>query len=280
MKKVSNLIIVSVIGLLISSGCSMIESIENDQYGTLKISITDAPFPFDMIDSAGITITKVEARISGDSSDADFITLVEDTMAFNLLELRNGVKEQLGKVEVPAGEYSLFRLYVDEAGLKVKDGDTYKVKVPSGAQTGIKLFVKPSLIITGGATSELLIDFSLENSFILLGNINSPAGIKGFNFKPVIRAVNNSVSGILSGTATDTDSNVIENVNVVVRADTTVASAFTDSGGYYAISGLPAGTYTIFTVKEGYDTFTAKGIEIFAGNITQQDLLLVPSSEQ
>jgi hypothetical protein len=45
-------------------------------------------------------------------------------------------------MEIPTGTYDLVRLYVDEAGLKLKDSEEiHRVKVPSGSQTGIKIFL-------------------------------------------------------------------------------------------------------------------------------------------
>lgn len=256
------LFLLSFVALIIHS-C---ETADTENYGTLRMDITDAPFPIDIIDSANVTIVKAEARHKIDTSDAEFIVLSEDTLTFNLLDLRNGVTATMSEVEVPAGEYDLVRLYVDEASLTIKEGETYKVKVPSGSQTGIKVFIDPPVEVTGGLTSELLLDFDLEKSFVLKGNMNTPAGIKGFNFKPVVRAVNNSEAGSLRGTVSDTTGLLLENAAVRVYQDTLVASAITDSVGFYAISGLPAGTYDAEASLENYDTLLIEGIEITAAN--------------
>ena len=140
--------------VLFTTGC---QDAESDQAGNLVIKLTDAPFPIDMIDAATVTITKVEIRIrsEGDELEYPYITLLEEPLEFNLLELRNGVTAELLDLELEAGNYNLIRLFVDEASLVVKGGETYDIQVPSGEQSGIKVFIDPSLKIAGGLTTEV-----------------------------------------------------------------------------------------------------------------------------
>lgn len=260
--------------LVVFAGCD--KSSEERGTGTLSVKVTDAPFPIDMVESATVTITKVELRKAGDGiSDGNpFIVIFEDTITFNLLELRNGVVDDLLEIEIPEGKYNLMRLYVEEASLKVKDGETYKVKVPSGQQTGIKIFVKPDFYVTGGLTTELLLDFDLSRSFVVRGNFESPHGINGFIFKPVIRAVNNSTAGRITGMVTDTNKVKIKSASVWVKQDTIVATTLTDTLGHYALIGLPAGKYAIFATKENYDTVSYSDVAVVAGNRTIKDFML------
>jgi hypothetical protein len=157
--------------------------------------------------------------------------------------------------------------------------------VPGGQQTGIKIFISPGLIVQGGLTSELLLDFDLSNSFLMQGNMESPAGIKGFHFKPVIRAVNISTAGMLQGTVTEVTQSgtvAVGGVSIDVMKDgEVVTSALTDADatnvipdGFYAISGLSSGTYTVVAKMSGYKTSTTENVEIVAGNKTIKDLVL------
>lgn len=248
----------------------------NESTGKLVINLTDDPFAIQLIEEANVKITKVEIRSVRDSSGNPYMTIYEDTTEFNLLELRNGIKAKLAEINVPAGKYDLIRLYVEEASLKLKDGNVYKVKVPSGSQTGIKIFIKPSILVTGGLTSELLLDFSLDKSFVLKGNMKSPAGIKGFNFKPVIRAVNNSVAGRIAGFVTDTLNQKIVNASVWLEKDSVIAKSYTDTTGYYSIIGIPEGSYNLYAAKTGFDTLKIENIKIYSANITIKDLKLIP----
>ena len=239
-----------------------------------------------MIDAAMVTITKVEIRklSEGEELGYPFITLLEDTLEFNLLELRNGITADLVDMEIEPGNYDLIRLYVDEASLAVKEGDTYKMKVPSGAQTGIKLFVEPPIHVAGGLTADVLLDFNVERSFILKGNANSPAGIKGFNFKPVIRAVNNTTAGTIEGMVTNSDTALASAyvlLEQVIQEDTIeITSASTDVDGYYAMPGIPAGLYNLSATLAGFDTVIYEDIEVLEGNLTVQDFILTKLEEE
>lgn len=67
----------------------------------------------------------------------------------------------------------------------------------------MKIFIDPSIDVVGGLTAELLLDFDVSQSFVIQGNPAFPADIKGFIFKPTIKAANLSISGRLAGTITD-----------------------------------------------------------------------------
>ena len=266
-------------GILAFTGCQKInDGPSGDQKGNLVIKLTDAPFPLDMIDAATVKIVKVEIGYvcDCDQEEYPFITVYEnpDPEPFNLLDFRNGLTADLVDMQIDPGSYNLIRLYVDEAGLVVKDGDEYMLKVPSGPQTGIKVFMEPALQVVGGLTSEIVLDFNLDRSFVLKGNMNTPAGIKGFNFKPVIKAINNTTQGTVAGHVINSDTAIYE-AAVWIDEDT----VYTDEEGYYAIPGLPAGPYTISATYEGFDTVTVEGLEIVAGNLTVQDFTLTKLEE-
>ncbi|HNY14504.1 MAG TPA: DUF4382 domain-containing protein [Bacteroidales bacterium] len=273
MKK-SLFILLSVVLIGFTTGCN--KSSEESGIGTLSVKITDAPFPIDMVEAAEVTITRVELRKAGDGiSDGNpFIVLFEDTITFNLLDLRNGIVAELLEAEIPEGTYNLMRLYVEEASLKIRDGETYKVKIPGGQQTGIKIFVRPSFTVTGGLTTELLLDFDLSRSFLMIGNLNSPHGINGFHFKPVIRAVNNSTAGRITGMVMDTSLVKLANAQLWLKQDSVIAETYTDSLGYYAFIGIPAGDYSLFATKADYDTASCEGLRVAAGNRTIKDFML------
>ena len=249
--------------------------------GRLNIELTDAPINIDMVQEANVTITRIEARRVLDSAEVDsihpFIELSNETETYNLLELRNGVTETLVDMEVPADEYDLIRLYVDEASLTLNNGDRYSVKVPSGEQTGIKVFIEPALQVQGGLTSELLLDFDISQSFIMQGNMNTPAGVKGFIFKPVIRAVNQTTAGRIQGLVSDTSETPVDEAAVWIRKDTVISTTYSDTTGEYAILGVPEGSYDLYAAKEGYDTLQVNNVEVIPGNITTRNLELTPT---
>ena len=279
--------ILSVLVILFTTGCQDMDN-ASDQQGHLVIKLTDAPFPIDMIEAATVYINKVEIRkkSEGEELGYPYITLLEELeepLEFNLLDLRNGITADLVDMEIDPGNYDLIRLYVDVASLSVKEGDTYNLKVPSGSQTGIKMFMKPDLHVAGGLTTDVLLDFNVEKSFILKGNTKSPAGIKGFNFKPVIRAVNNTFAGTLEGTVMNSDT-ALENAYVlmeqIVELDTfEITNASTDDAGYYAMPGILAGLYNVSATLERFATAACEGVELIEGNLTVQTFTLTKLEE-
>ena len=263
----------AIVAVFLASGCTK----STDGNGRLVVSVTDAPFPIGDVESAIVTISRVELRKAGDGiSDGNpFITVSEGSVDFDLIDLRNGIVSELANLDIPAGEYDLVRLYVDEAGLKVKDGDLYTVKVPSGDMTGIKVFIEPSLVVEGGLTSELLLDFDLSRSFIMRGNMDQGQTDEKFIFKPVIRAVNNATAGRIEGVVTSEDEEKLAEVSItVMQDDEELSTAFSDSEGYYSIIGITAGTCSIIASKEGFDDVTVDDIVINAGNKTIVDITL------
>lgn len=262
--------------VLANFGC---QKMNEDGTGRLVIKITDAPFPLSDIESAVVTIDRIELRKAGDGvpDGNPFITVAEDAGEFNLVELRNGMVELLADIEIPAGEYNLVRLYVGPADLILKDGSRHNLKIPSGEQTGIKIFIRPSLFVEGGLTSELLLDFDLSRSFVMRGNMINPEEMNGFIFKPVIRAVNNTTAGRIEGSVADESGKGIEGASVSVKqGEDEIASALTDAGGFFAVIGLPEGEYSATASKAGFKSVTTDKIIVSKGNRTVVDFLLQP----
>ena len=271
MKKNAILLLAAAL-ILISGACNEIRN--GDGTGRVILKVTDAPFDINNIESALVTITKVELRkeCDGISDACEFITLSEDTVTLDLIDLRNGVTKTLLDMEIPAGRYDMVRLYIYEAGLKLKDSELiHRLKVPGGSQSGIKVFLRPVLEVAEGSLEEILLDIDLSRSFILRGN---PAHNNGFIFKPVVRAANMAKAGCIRGVVTDTEGKEISGASVWIEQDTVTATTFTDTRGFYAIIGVPTGIWSVSATKEGYDTVRYDGINVIAGNKTVQNFVL------
>ena len=260
----------------------------DDLMGRVVVKITDEPFPISLIADAGVTITKVEIRFAeseeGENTEGEdgeeespFIVLWEGSRELKLLDLRNGVTEELADLEIPAGEYDLVRVHVSDASIElIDDLGSYSGKVPSGSSPGVKVFIQPGLTISGGLTSELLLDFSVEKSFVLQGDLETPAGIKGFNFKPVIRAANNSLAGRVEGFVLENvdDAQVpLDGATVMLWGGELDLVTTAEANGSYAFLGVPAGEYQIRAEKEGYKGVTTD-VEVVPGNATLKDFVL------
>jgi hypothetical protein len=257
----------------IMSGCTKTTDVPGN--GKLVVRLTDDPFNISYVESATVKITKIEVRKTGQDNGNPFMIVSEDTLMLDLMKLRNGITEDLPAIDLPQGSYDLVRLYVDEASLKIKDQpEEYNLKVPGGKQTGIKVFITPALHVEGGLTSELLLDFDLAKSFVMRGNMAHSAGVNGFIFKPCIRATNNSTAGRIEGQVTDTLKVKIKEAKLWVEKDTVMATAYADTLGHYAFIGIPAGTYSVFATKTGYDTVSYTGVKVFAANRTILNFIL------
>jgi len=259
---------------LVIFGCE--KSVDNADTGILSIKLTDTPFPIDLISEANVTINKIEVRkAQAESEGSPFLVLSEDEFSYNLLDLQNGLTADLVKIEVPAGDYDLLRLYVASADIKLKDETVYNLKVPSGDATGIKIFIDPSIRVVGGLTTDLVLDFDVSQSFVVQGNPYTPAGINGFIFKPVIRAADMSISGSLKGRVIDSGENALENANVWIEDNGMMYSTFSDDEGLYMLANLPEGTYALNATKNTsgaqYDTVMVENVEVVAGNVIQLD---------
>jgi len=274
----------------ITIGCTNNNDASSDT-GKLIVQLTDAPFPHDLVAEANVTVFKIDARNKSMDAEADmdsemtleedgspFVVLMEEEIEVNLLDLTNGVTETLANIEVPVGNYDLVRVYVKGVNVVLTDGTTYNLDVPSGEQTGIKVFIKPGLTVTGGISSDLLLDFDVSRSFVAKGSTKKVEGITGFNFKPVIKASNMSTAGTLMGTVLSIEEELeiaLEGAQIsVFAADTLNTTGFSDADGNYAIMGLDAGTYKALAELEGYFPSDTLDVEIAAANKTIQDFEL------
>jgi len=270
MKK-SFVAILTLVLAIIFTGCN--KNLDNGP-GRLIIKITDDPLDISSVEYANVTISKIEIR-KADADEGDpFMELPMNPVTINVFELRNGITAELVNLEVPQGDYDLVRLYVDEANLKLEGIDTpFNLKVPSGEQTGIKVFVNPVIHVEGGISAELLLDFDLSNSFVMRGH-NAK---NGFIFKPCIKASNISTAGRIEGIVKDNseDEMALEDVTITLQQDgADPVTALTDASGYYAFIGVPAGSYSISAEKEGYVPADAEEVVVVAGNKTIKDFTL------
>jgi hypothetical protein len=239
------------------------------------VKFTDDPFPIEEVNQVDLKISKIEIRLKdGDNKENPFKVIFEKDTLISFIDLRNGVTADMPEVDLPIGTYDLVRVYIDSASIGLADGSFSQLKVPSAAQSGLKIFIKPAIQIQGGLTSELLLDYDIAKSFNTQGNSKSKSGIKGFHFKPVIRACNLSTSGRIIGMVTDTSGTLLSDAQVWIERDSIVATTYTNTDGYYGILGVLAETYDIYCTKTDYDTMSVLGIEVIAGNLTQQDFVL------
>ncbi len=253
---------------------------ENQGKGRVIFKITDAPFPVDLVEEANITIDWIkllkypegEVEEEETAEGESILIELEEPATFNLLELRNGLTAELAEVEVPAGSYAEIRLHVTDADILLKDGMDFKLKVPGGDASGLKLKLEPALEVADGGQAEVLLDFDLSRSFVMQGN---PNNIIGFIFKPVVRAVANveTNTGEISGVVADIDGNPVANASLtLLDGEEIIASALTsEDEGFYSMIGILPGDYTLVLEVDEYNEEVEVTVE--AGITTVQNFL-------
>jgi hypothetical protein len=183
------------------AACSDSVSSPTSGNGKMIVRLTDAPFLTDSLKSVDIFVVRVEGRASDvsendadkdldDGSKAGWKVLASPNASYNLLALQNGVSTSLGETALEAGTYNGFRFIIDpsKSSITLKNGvklTSPNVTFPSASKSGIKIVLKDPVKIVGGATTTLLVDFDVNESFVMRGNSIEKNGLL---FKPVIKA--------------------------------------------------------------------------------------------
>jgi hypothetical protein len=217
--------------------------------GGTQVLLTDAPFPFDQVSAVNVFIVSVDATTNPDTTTAQtWTTLVAPNRVFNLLDVQNGHTTLLGQTQVAAGQYAAIRMVIrtDLSGITLSDGSTAAVNWLGGATQTINALVEQPLSITtgGGNGGNLIIDFDVGRSFILL-----PGG--GFQFLPWIRAVNEDATGAISGVVTGADGGAAP--GPVAKASVAVYSGGGTNALQLAATGVTdaSGRFTIHYISGG-----------------------------
>lgn len=166
--------------------------------GRISLAITDAP-----VDGAAevwVQFTGIELKPSGGESidftfdtpvDIDLLTLTGETSA----TLLNGET-------VPAGPYNWVALRVNaefdgvfDSYVVPLEGGMVEVRVPSGAQSGLRLV--SGFTVTANQNTSFVIDWDL------LKGLTNPVGQEGYFLRPALRITDMTEYGSISGTVAD-----------------------------------------------------------------------------
>lgn len=238
--------------------------------GTLRVALTDAP-------ACGyqhvyVTIDKVRVHASGSAgtSDAGWTDIaLTPPRRVDLLTLTNGVLDTLGQAALPAGRYTQLRLVLVPNSTAAPlansvhptGGVETALDTPSGAQSGIKL--SGVIDVVANQTADVVLDFDAAKSIVRRGNSG------GFNLKPVIRVtpvaagngmrVTGYVASALDPAATQVS---------VQQGGEVVKSTPTAPDGSFTLYPVPAGTYDVVVVSQGFATATITGVQVGASATT------------
>jgi len=219
-----------------------------------KVLITDAPFPFDTVQSVDVYVISVAVSTqpdTGGSADSmSWVTVTEPHRQINLLELQQGDTALLGAGEVTAGQYRAVRMIIngDSSSIRFKDGSAALVHWGGAGEQAIHAFVEAAVDVPQQG-AEIVIDFDVGRSFHY-----NDLGDGGFNFLPWIRAVNRAATGDIAGTV-QRDSSA-GTPGPVARATVSAwgggpsnwyiySTGVTDAAGRYRLAYLLPGTYIV-----------------------------------
>jgi hypothetical protein len=264
--------------------------------GLLTVRLTDAPFPFSDVASVNVFVVRVDARTSeptdaeaADESDNEgWATIATPNALVDLLALGGGRTTNLGATTLATGTYNGFRLVIDpsKSSITLKDGSTPPIFFPSAAHSGIKVNLDQPIELTENG-SVMTLDFDVGRSFVMRGN----NAANGFNFKPVVRAVAQDITGSVSGSvhANSATGAAVPNATVEVLtagslltdADPThvIRTTSTDANGNYRIAFLLPGTYVVRATPPSTSglkpALLANGLTIATGAETQNQVIVV-----
>jgi hypothetical protein len=262
--------------------------------GELSMSLTDATLY--QYQAVYVTIDKIKVHWD---DGGGWKTVASPCQTFNLLELVNGVREDLGLATLDAGHYTQMRLIIGDTPddslnifsqthrfanyVILADGmdSIHELKVPSGPQTGVKLV--NGFDINTNQTTELILDFDVSKSVVKAGSSGQ------WHLKPTIKVLDTLTHAIIDGTVTEDETgNNLQGVlvsaqlynalepdekdRVLVQAATT-----TDSNGEYNLF-LSPGTYNIVAFAEGYDPGCIDVVGL-TDTVQTQPFVLIPAAE-
>jgi len=250
----SALLTISFIVLLTS--CKK-DSTDTDAEGkaSLSIRMTDAPADYDavLIDIQGVEIT---------GTAGGTVTLNTNAGIYNLLDFANGIDTLIAYGDLEAGTVSQIRLILGNNNSVVINGESHPLATPSASESGLKIQVHKTF--EPGVAYSILLDFDAGCSIVEKGNGE-------YLLKPVIRTIDEMISGAIRGSITPVGSIA----SITITSSSLVATTVVNAQGKFVIKGLPEGIYDVtVTPKLPLLPVTVTGVTVSAGVTT--DLGIIP----
>ncbi|MCW7538596.1 DUF4382 domain-containing protein [Aquabacterium sp. A7-Y] len=237
--------------------------------GTMRLALTDAPACG--YDAVNVTVERIEVNLNGsaEEGDAGWEQIVPPSPTrVNLLELTNGVLEELGSTPLPAGTYRQLRLVLapntsaDPLANSIvpTGGEETALDTPSAQQSGLKLQTR--MTVEAGQTADFVLDFDACKSVVPRGNSGR------YNLKPVLSVLPRTtvpglaVEGYVASSLAQGAAVSLQQGGMVARA------TVPDLNGKFVLSPVPAGSYDLVITAEGRVTAVMTGVPVTATGIT------------
>ena len=276
---------------LLAVGMMTVACYQDDSTGNTNtrpmtnVLLTDAPFPFDTVQSVNVYVISVsvstQADTGGSADSMSWVTVTEPHRQINLLALQQGDTALLGGDEIPAGQYRAVRLILDgdSSNIRYKNGSLAQVNWGGSGRQAIHAFVEAAVDV-GAEGTDIVIDFDVGRSFDYYGGV--------FNFLPWIRAVNRAETGNIAGVVSG-PSGPVEGATVSAwgRGGNIwyiFSTGVTDDAGHYRLAYLLPGTYIVgvdgpassnlgaaldsnVAVNKGFETTHNVSLASFSGSV-------------
>jgi hypothetical protein len=231
------------------------------QLGSLSMAITDAPACG--FDAVNVTVARVRVHqsASAGATDAGWSEIaLAPAKKINLLNLSNGVLEQLGQTPLPVGHYTQIRLVLDPntgdalANSVLPTGAILEksLSTPSAIQSGIKL--NANFDVAANTRTDLVLDFDACKSVVTRGN-------GSYGLKPVVKVIPTVVNGIAGFVNTaQLPSHVMVSAqqNGVIVAST----APNATTGEFFLARLVPGNYDVVLTADGKAASVIGGLPV------------------
>ncbi len=196
-----------------------------------QVYLTDDPGDFEEV---LIDVQDIQINVTG-ADDGGWQSLeAVNKGTYDLLKLVNDEDTLLADATIPSGRLHQMRLILGTENYVNINGSLVKLNTPSAEQSGLKLNVQQD--VTGGILYKIVLDFDVAKSIVATGN-------GGYNLKPVIRTVFESVGGSIKGRV---DPKTFKTAVSAIQGTDTVAGTFTGDDGGYIIKGIAEGAYSLY----------------------------------
>ncbi len=281
--------------MLLTAGAVSLVCYQDDPFahvdaGATTVLLTDAGFPFDLVDRVEVYVSEIAASTDADTEDMqEWVTVTRPGKSFDLLELQHGRTALAGWGDVPAGSYHAVRVSVrgDSSRVVMTDGREASVRWPADGEFSVHAWVQePVDVADTGA--QIVIDLDVGRSFV--NALGDP--LHDFLFQAHLRAVNSAVTGTLTGIVTgDLDGDgtaeaIADAAVTVARGDLAsgspefvVATGRATVDGVYRVAFLVPDTYLVRVDAPGsaaLGSVRRSGVTILRGQVTTYSVQLPP----